>query len=121
MVVCGATLAAHDFWLVPDAFAVTPGERVALRGQTSSLFPTSLSAVTPDRIVEARVVTASSSVQLQNVSVLGLSLRLSHQESSVGQHLIGVQLAPRNVRETPASFSRYLDLEGAPEARIARI
>ena len=33
------------------------------------------------------------------------------------QHLVGVQLKPRNVRESPASFRRYLDLEGAPEAR----
>lgn len=117
MLMCASSLAAHDFWLVPDAFAVTPGGRIALRGQTSSLFPTSLSAVTPDRIVEARVVTAKSSVLLQNVSVLGSSLRLAHQATSVGQHLIGVQLAPRNVRESPASFRRYLDLEGAPEAR----
>lgn len=31
--------------------------------------------------------------------------------------MIGVQLAPRSVRESPASFRRYLDLEGAPEAR----
>jgi len=29
-----------------------------------------------------------------------------------------VQLAPRTVRESPASFKRYLDLEGAPEARV---
>lgn len=117
LLMCASGLAAHDFWLVPDAFAVTPGGRITLRGQTSSLFPTSLSAVTPDRIVEARVVTANSSVSLQNVSVLGSSLRLTHRAVSVGQHLIGVQLAPRNVRESPASFRRYLDLEGAPEAR----
>ena len=113
----GSSLAAHDFWLVPDAFAVTPGGRMAVRGQTSSLFPTSLSAVTPDRVVEARVVTANNSVLLKNVSVAGLSLRLSHQAVSVGQHLIGVQLAPRSIRESPASFKKYLDLEGAPEAR----
>ena len=90
---------------------------MAVRGQTSSLFPTSLSAVTPDRVVEARVVTANNSVLLKNVSVAGLSLRLSHQAVSVGQHLIGVQLAPRSIRESPASFKKYLDLEGAPEAR----
>ena len=111
-------LAAHDFWLIPDAFAVTPGGRLALRGQTSSLFPSSLSAVTPDRIVAARVVTANTSVTVQGVSVLGSSLRLTHPVSTGGQHVVGVQLAPRSVRESPASFRRYLDLEGAPEARL---
>lgn len=117
VLLCASGLTAHDFWLVPDAFAVTPGGRIALRGQTSSMFPTTLSAVTPDRIVEARVVTASTSALVKSVSVLGTSLRLTHQTATFGQHLIGVQLAPRNVRESPASFRRYLDLEGAPEAR----
>lgn len=110
-------LRAHDFWLVPDAFAVTPGGRIAVRGQTSSLFPTSLSAVTPDRIVAARIMTATTSTTVQHVAVLGTSLRLEHPTATSGQHVIGVQLAPRSVRESPASFRRYLDLEGAPEAR----
>lgn len=115
---CSASLLrAHDFWLIPDAFAVTPGGRIGVRGQTSSLFPSSLSAVTPDRIVAARVVTANASVTVRDVSVLGTSLRVAHPATSPGQHVIGVQLAPRTVRESPASFRRYLDLEGAPEAR----
>lgn len=118
LVSSASMLAAHDFWLIPDAFAVTPGGRIAIRGQTSSLFPSSLSAVTPDRVVAARVVSAHSAVTVQGVSVLGSSLRLTHPVSTVGQHVVGVQLAPRSVRESPASFRRYLDLEGAPEARL---
>jgi len=110
-------LLAHDFWLVPDAFAVTPGGRIAVSGQTSSLFPTSLSAVTPDRIVAARVVTADTVVAVTDVSTSGVSMRLGYRPTKAGQHVIGVQLAPRTVRESPASFKRYLDLEGAPEAR----
>lgn len=110
-------LTAHDFWLIPDAFAATPGGRLVLRGQTSSLFPTSLAAVTPDRIVAARIVTASAAATVRDVSVVGQSLRLAHTAAGEGQHVIGVQLAPRSVRESPASFRRYLDLEGAPEAR----
>ena len=117
LVVSAARLIAHDFWLVPDAFALTPGGRIAVRGQTSSLFPSSLSAVAPDRVVAARVVTASTAATVRNVSISGASLRLTHPPTAVGQHLIGVQLAPRTVRESPASFRRYLDLEGAPEAR----
>ncbi len=115
---CAAsTLAAHDFWLIPDAFAVIPGGRLAVRGQTSSLFPSSLSAVTPERIVAAKILTATTSASVRNVSVLGTSLRLAHPAPNAGQHVVGVQLAPRSIRESPASFRRYLDLEGAPEAR----
>ncbi len=116
-VTSATALSAHDFWLVPDAFAVTPGGRIAMSGQTSSLFPTSLSAVTPDRVVAARVVTADTVVAVTSVSVSGTSMRLGYRPTKAGQHVIGVQLAPRMVRESPASFKRYLDLEGAPEAR----
>ncbi len=117
-IACSASiLAAHDFWLIPDAFAVTPGTRMILRGQTSSLFPTSLSAVTPDRIVSASIMTADRTERVRDVSVVGTSLRLAHPAARTGQRLIGVQLAPRTIRESPASFRRYLDLEGAPEAR----
>lgn len=119
LMVASATLvSAHDFWLVPDAFAVTPGGRIAVNGQTSSLFPTSLSAATPDRVVAALVITADTTVTLKNVVVSGRSMRLDYRPATAGQHLIGVQLAPRTVRESPASFKRYLDLEGAPEARV---
>ena len=108
---------AHDFWIIPDMFALPTGTRIGVQGQTSSLFPTSVSAVTPDRIVEARVLIADQSSIVRDASVSGTSLRLAYSPTTPGQHVIGVQLAPRNVRETPASFRRYLDLEGAPEAR----
>lgn len=115
--VCTPPLAAHDFWLIPDAFAVTPGGRISARGQTSSLFPTSLSAVAPDRIVDARILTAGSDVAIRSAAVKGASLVIGHRPSENGQHVIGVRLGARSVRESPASFRHYLDLEGAPEAR----
>lgn len=117
LLVVTSAAAAHDFWIIPDAFAVPSGASVSMQGQTSSLFPTSVSAVTPDRIVEARVLIVNQSVSVPDASVSGTSLRLAYKPTSTGQHVIGVQLAPRSVRETPASFRRYLDLEGAPEAR----
>lgn len=115
--VCTPPLAAHDFWIIPDVFAVTPGGRISARGQTSSLFPTSLSAVAPDRIAEARILTAASEEAIRNAAVTGASLVIGHRPSGKGQHVIGVRLGARNVRESPASFRHYLDLEGALEAR----
>lgn len=109
---------AHDFWIIPNAFTAPLDTRMAVRGQTSSHFPTSLSAVTPDRIAEARVLTADRDVAISDLSVNGTSLILGHRPAGVGQHVIGVRVAPRNVRESPASFRRYLDLEGAPEALV---
>ena len=110
------SLWAHDFWLIPNAFIVEPGGQVEILGQTSSAFPTSEAAVTPDRIASARLIGAATTVNISDLSARGTSLLLRHRQPAEGQYLVAVQLKPRSVRESPESFRRYLTLEGAPEA-----
>lgn len=107
---------SHDFWLVPNAFNVAVGEELVVRGQTSSDFPTSLSAVTVDRVASARVLTASGEHTIEDLAVEGTSLHLSHRPARAGQAVVAVAIHPRNVPESPESFRNYLRLEGAPEA-----
>lgn len=107
---------AHDFWLVPNAFRSAPGVELVIRGQTSSLFPTSVSAVTVDRVADARLISAARTTRIRNLSTAGSSLMLRHRPANSGQHTVAVRLTPRLVRESPASFREYMRLEGAPEA-----
>lgn len=107
---------AHDFWLVPNAFRVSAGSALEIRGQTSSRFPTSEAAVALDRITSARVYSATAAETITELSHSGRSLLLRHTPRGAGQRMVAVALAPRTVRESPASFRRYLELEGAPEA-----
>lgn len=118
LVALGATaLWAHDFWLVPDAFSIVPGGEFTVRGQTSSKFPTSESAVAIDRIASAVLIDANATTPLQNLSHSGTSLVIRQSVSrAIGQRIVAVALHPRLVRESPESFRRYLVLEGAPEA-----
>lgn len=121
ILVCGALFVtasakAHDFWLVPDAFAVADGSELTVRGQTSSCFPTSESAVAVDRVADARLLSGSSEERIADLSHAGTSLVLRHRPGSRGQRIVTVALHPRSVRESSASFRRYLELEGAPEA-----
>lgn len=109
-------LSADDFWLIPDAFEIASGGRIELRGQTSSAFPTSKSAVAIDRIADARILTAAGETPLGEFSHAGTSLVVRHRPSRAGQHVIAMALRPRTVRESAESFRRYLVLEGAPEA-----
>ncbi len=104
---------AHDFWLVPDAFQIADGSALEVRGQTSSKFPTSESAVTPDRVTEARVLSGWDDVRVVDVSTSGTSLLLRHHPSGAGQRVVAVSLAPRSVRASGPGFKRYMELEGA--------
>ena len=99
---------AHDFWLIPDAFAIAPNALLRLRGQTSSDFPTSLSAVAPDRIADARVLSAQEDVALGDLRASGTSLVVEHRPATAGQHVVVVALKPRLVRDAASAFRRYM-------------
>lgn len=108
------SLSAHDFWLVPNAFAVAAGDALAVRGQTSTRFPTSLSAVVPERVADARLLGASTEERIADLSVEGKSLMLRARPASAGQRVVAIALVPRTSRTVPQAFQRYLALEGAP-------
>jgi len=112
--------AAHDFWLVPNAFRVAPGATLEVRGQTSSSFPSSDAAVAVGRVADARVISAEGSAQISGLSVSGTSLLLRYRPMGAGQRVVAVTLHPRSVRESTQGFRRYLELEGAPDA-LARV
>ena len=109
-------LAAHDFWLVPNAFHVSPGDTVVVLGQTSSRFPTTESAVATDRVAEARVIGSASDARISDLSIAGKSLRLRTRPGAAGQYVVTATLHWRSMRESAESFRRYLNLEGAPAA-----
>lgn len=114
--VTAAMAGAHDFWLVPDAFQVAAMGEVVVRGQTSSAFPTSLSAVTPDRVTEARIVGAADDERIAALSTRETSLVLRHRPRTPGQKIVAVAVGWRHVDETAASFRKYLVGEGAEDA-----
>lgn len=107
-------LSAHDFWIVPSAFEMSTGGALEVRGQTSTRFPTSLSAVTPERVAEARLIGATSDERLTDISTSGKSLLIRHRPTTAGQRIVAVGLVPRSARTTPARLKRYIALEGAP-------
>lgn len=114
----GATVglaAAHDFWIVPTGFEIASGGSVEVRGQTGLRFPTTVSAVTPDRVADARLLSSGAEERIADLSVSGKSLLLRHRPSTPGERVVAVALVTRTSRASPAGLKRYIGLEGAPE------
>lgn len=111
-----ASLAAHDFWLIPNAFAIRTGDTITVLGQTSSDFPASESAVVPERVAEARLIGARTDQRIGDLTVAGKSLKLRARPADPGQYLVAATLHWRSMRESAQGFRRYLELEGAPAA-----
>ena len=115
------TTFAHDFWLVPDAFAVAGDSTVRVSGRVGLHFPNG-QAVQPTRVVDARIVGASGETKITDLSVQGTSLRLTQKPAAAGQYLVVVGLAPRTTRTTPDRLLRFLRAEGgaAEASRLER-
>jgi Domain of unknown function (DUF4198) len=109
---------SHNFWLVPHSFRLAPGDQLVVSGQTSSAFPTSLSAVTVDRVASAQLLTANVQEDIPDLTVSGNSLMIRSRPTQEGQAVVAVAIHPRNIPESAESFRRYLRLEGAPEALV---
>lgn len=116
-VVCSASaLAAHDFWIIPDAFRIATGQPLVIRTATGTKFPASESAVRADQVAEARVLGATPAADqpLGAFSISGKSLIVEHRPSANGQRVVAFALQPSSRRMAGEGLARYLRLEGAP-------
>lgn len=118
-----STATAHDFWLIPDMFGFAAGSTTHISGRSGTRFPAG-SAVQPARVLEARVIGASSDTKITEMAVEGTALRMHHKPEAAGQYLVTAALVPplRATRTVPASMVRFLRLEGgaAEAARFER-
>jgi hypothetical protein len=78
-------------------------------------FPTSQTAVAPDRVAEARLIGVDSDERLTDLTTSGNSLLIRHRPTAPGQRIVAVALVSRSARTTPDRLQRYIALEGAPE------
>jgi uncharacterized GH25 family protein len=106
-----STAIAHDFWIIPDMFVVSPDSVVHASGRSGLRFPSG-SAVQPARVADARFIGERGESKITELTVEGGSLRLHHRPSAPGQYLIAVALTSRTSRSTSAGLLRFLRLEG---------
>ncbi len=115
VIVPAGVVAAHDFWLVPNALAFAAGGPLEVLGQSGTKFPASDGPTQPAQVAEARIVGASGDETIADLTVSGKSLMLRKKPPKAGQYIVAVALVSRTARTTPARLQRYIALEGAPE------
>lgn len=107
-----AALLAHDFWLVPESHRVPVGWALHVSGQTGMEFPKSLSAITPERVADARLVGAGEEVAVDRKAQLGNSLVLEGRPTRAGEWWVAAELQPRQITLTGEQFDGYLAHDG---------
>ncbi len=108
------TISAHDFWLVPKKFRIAPGDSLTILANTGMDFPNSLSAVTPDRIDQFKIVGESIKENITEFAVQGNSLATKCSIEKSGTFVIAASLKPREIKLTGKEFNEYLLADGLP-------
>lgn len=114
-----AVLAAHDTWLVPTQFRVTPGQPVKVALNTSEDFPTSEAAPAPERIARFEAVTTAGRAAVSGYRVEGKSL-VAEVTPGAGVTLVAVVTHPRLIVLEPKDFDTYITEEGLEQIVAAR-
>ena len=114
-----ATATAHDFWIIPDVFALGADSTIHISGRAGTRFPTG-TPVQPTRVADARMIGATSQTKITQMSVEGNSLRLHQPAPGPGQYLFAVTLSSTPTRSTAAAMLRFLRAEGGA-AEAARL
>ena len=108
------TISAHDFWLVPNKFRIAPGDSLIISANTGMDFPSSLSAVTPDRIDRFILVGESKKENITELTVQDKSLVANYSFEISGTYVIAAALKPKEIKLTGKEFNVYLLSDGLP-------
>jgi uncharacterized GH25 family protein len=104
-------LVAHDTWLVPMAFRVEPGKTVKVRLATSEAFPTSDSAVGPERVEQFFVRDSRGVTDVKCYRVEDKFLVAEVTPARAGHTIVVAETKPRLLVLEPKQFSDYLRAE----------
>jgi len=112
--IAATSLTAHDLWLVPQKFMISPGDTLTISANTGMDFPKSLSAITPDRIHQFFLIGRSIKENITELKVEGNSLVANYTIEKPGTYVIGMALKTREIKLTAEEFNDYLLHDGLP-------
>lgn len=102
----------HDLYLMPQEFrANKPGRRL-IWFHLGDGFPESESAVSPERLRNARALGASATVPVEGLRIVGDRVAGEVDLPSEGTFVIAVETAPNRIDLPASSFESYLEHEG---------
>jgi len=111
ILLAAGSLVAHDTWLVPTQFRVTPGQPVQVALNTSEDFPTSEGAPAPERIARFDTTTVAPRVPVSCYRVEGKSL-VAEVTPGPGLTLVAAVTHPRLIVLEAPVFTEYITEEG---------
>ncbi len=114
ILVCAASLVAHDFWLASSSWQAAPGSTVTLTANVGDRFPVAGSYTDPARVDSVTLLGPGGRVAVQpdfrrERDSLAADL---HLPPAPGTYLAVMVIKPRFIEIAPRDFTTYLTHEG---------
>jgi hypothetical protein len=116
----GLPVAAHDLWVVPGKFQLSPGERFRVFLNSSDEFPTSASLLGEYRIASFELISREGRNPLRGYVADGKSLTVEVTAPDEGTTILALAIKPRLVRLKADEFNEYLEEDGLPQILALR-
>lgn len=107
---------AHDTWLIPDRFDVSPKTSVTLDLTSGMAFPALDVAPKRERVGNGSGRVAGRTFEITNISAAPNSLQFKTELTEPGIATFWVKLPPRSIELKPEQVKEYMDEVSAPEA-----
>ena len=107
---------AHDTWLIPDRFNVTPKSTVTLDMTSGMEFPKLDVGPKPERVESAKCRLAGKTFDITNKAAAPNSLQFKTELPDAGVATLWVKLPARAIELKPEEVQHYLDEVDAPES-----
>lgn len=121
LLVVVTSLAAHDLFLKPLAFYVSPNSDVSVR-VLNGTFTKSENAVTRDRLRDVSLVSPSGRERVDTAQWADRADTsvVTVRTGAAGTYVVGASTFPRGIRLTAEQFNDYLASDGVPDVLSAR-
>ena len=110
LLIAGPVL-AHDTWIIPFTFRLSPGSSTDVRLATSEAFPSSEAAASPDRISSFILRQRSGTTPVEGYRVDGTFLVARVTPTEPGHTVLIAETKPRAFVLEPKIFNQYLQDE----------
>ena len=107
-----AQLIAHDLYLMPASFFVTPGERILVSINNGDSFPESEVAPKINRLHDTDLITPSAIYNMTSLGVNGKAVQGEVNIKAKGVLILTARTIPTYIDQEPAQFREYLKHEG---------
>ena len=105
-------LVAHDLYLMPSSFFVTPGERILVSINNGDSFPQSEIAAKINQLHDTDLITPSAIYNMTSLGVNGKAVQGEVNIKSKGVLILTTRTIPAYIDEQPEQFAEYLKHEG---------